>query len=217
MKALADWFVSCICRGGDQAFAVVLGGQALLCARCSGVYTGVLIGLVPALALRRRKASLPPGWLLAFQVLSIAVMGVTGFAGLYGVLDLPPWAKYATGTFFGQAIGSFAGEVIKSWSRRRAAEMWTVSEALAYVAAGVAAAGLPWLGWPARLSARLVIFGSVAGMAAALAAANVVAVMGLGRAFRRKVKWAPITVVVIVSVCAFELLALRAWRCWWLN
>jgi len=216
MKALADWLVSCICRGGDEAFAVALGGPTPLCARCSGVYTGVLIGLIVALAFRRRKASLPPDWLLAFQVLSIAAMGVTGFAGLYGVLDLPPWAKYAIGIFFGQAIGCFGGEVVKSWSGRQAGA-WTSPEVFAYTTAGVAAAGLPWLSWPTRLSAQLIALGSAAGVVAALSAANVVAAMGLSRAFRRKVRWAPTTIAVIVSLSAFELLALRAWRCWWLS
>jgi uncharacterized membrane protein len=90
-----------------------LGGQALpLCARCTGTYLGIAIGLATAALLRRGRAGelLSRGMLILMGVFILA-MAVDGGNSYLVLLGRPPllyaprnWLRTATGTLNGIAL-----------------------------------------------------------------------------------------------------------------
>jgi uncharacterized membrane protein len=90
-----------------------LGGHALpLCARCTGTYLGVTIGLVTAALLHRGRAGelLSPGLLVLMGVF-ILTMAIDGGNSYLVLLGRPPllytpqnWLRAATGTLNGIAL-----------------------------------------------------------------------------------------------------------------
>ncbi len=83
-----------------------------LCARCTGIYLGVMVGLVGmALAGRYRVVRLPPFPVLLLLVGFMVVMGVDGvnsyltfFPMLPHVYEPQNWLRLTTGTFHGLAL-----------------------------------------------------------------------------------------------------------------
>ena len=59
------------------------GGQLLVCARCTGVIAGYLLGAVLALC----GAEKLPIWRVPFALLLIAMMGLSWLGGAYGILQ----------------------------------------------------------------------------------------------------------------------------------
>jgi uncharacterized membrane protein len=74
----------------DHSF--IMGGRLLpLCARCTGTYLGVLLGLFGLAALRRWRASgLPPGEVLASLISFIVLWGVDGLNSFLSLLPNAP-------------------------------------------------------------------------------------------------------------------------------
>jgi uncharacterized membrane protein len=215
MIAWLNWLAGCVCHLDDGSFAAAVGGNVAFCARCSGVYVGVIAGLAFALLARRGKASLPPVWLLAVQIASLAAMAVAGFGSLYGVIELSVWAKFAVGSAFGQTLGCFAGEVIKHWSERCVAQRWARLEAAAYLVLSVCVACLPLLGQRAPFLWLFIAIASASGLVAGLCSANLLLAKALARGKGWRGRWSAARVPLVVVACAAELLVLRAWRWWW--
>ena len=91
-----------------------------LCARCTGIYLGALVGLAGLTIMRRyRSAELPPTLLL---LTLIGFIGVMGFDGVNSYLTLFPnaphlyephnWLRVTTGAFDGLAMGVIVFPVI---------------------------------------------------------------------------------------------------------
>jgi uncharacterized membrane protein len=88
--------------------------QLPLCARCTGIYLGVLFGLLGMAALGRSRAgALPPRRVLVALVAFIAVMGMDGvnsylalFPGAPHVYEPQNWLRLVTGTFNGLAVSA---------------------------------------------------------------------------------------------------------------
>ncbi|HUU69386.1 MAG TPA: DUF2085 domain-containing protein [Planctomycetota bacterium] len=215
MNDLVHWLARCVCRGEDAGFSELVGGSTLLCPRCSGVYAGLLAGLAISLAVRRRSAGLPPRWLFAVQIGSLAAMGVTGFASLYGLPALPLAARFAVGALFGQAIGSMAGEVIKARLNPRMGGGWAFADTLAYLGGGAVLAVLPLVAARCGCGAAIVNIAGLAGLCAALAGANAVLASILGPRIFGNPRRVRLALAVLPAVCAIQMLILRAWRCWW--
>lgn len=108
------------------------GGTPLpLCARCTGIYLGVVIGLGGMVTLRRQYAlDLPPLWILLLLLTFILLMLFDGLNSLLVSIPwLPPlyppqnWLRLVTGTFYGIAISTIAYPVfsVSLWhvSRQR--------------------------------------------------------------------------------------------------
>ncbi|MGH2523631.1 MAG: DUF2085 domain-containing protein [Anaerolineales bacterium] len=111
-----------------------LGDRQLpLCARCTGIYLGVLLGIVTLGVMgRARWGALPPRPLIVALLGLIAVMGFDGvnsylalFPGLPHLYEPQNWLRLITGTFNGLAIGALIYPVFnqtlwKDWQPRPA-------------------------------------------------------------------------------------------------
>jgi uncharacterized membrane protein len=145
-----------------------LDGHALpLCARCTGTYLGITIGLVTAALLRRGRAGelLSTGMLVLMGVF-ILVMGVDGGNSYLVLLGRPPllyaprnWLRTATGTLNGIALSMIVLPVFNFtlWKDpppiRPLRSIWELLPMLAGGALVIALlqGGVPWLLYPAAL------------------------------------------------------------------
>lgn len=89
------------------------GRQLPLCARCTGTFTGALLGFVGLVALRKGKAGqMPPARVLALLVIFIVVMAVDGLNSYLSLFPNVPFLLYQprnalrllTGTLHGLAL-----------------------------------------------------------------------------------------------------------------
>jgi uncharacterized membrane protein len=85
--------------------------QLPLCARCSGMYLGAMLGLVYLAIFRPRRAGMPPlpVWIaFGFFTLAFGIDGVNSylhlFPGLHGIYEPQNWLRLLTGTGMGLAI-----------------------------------------------------------------------------------------------------------------
>ena len=90
-----------------------------LCARCTGIYLGALMGLTGLALLKRyRSTEFPPTLVLLTVVSFIAVMGFDGINSYFTLLGLPHlyepqnWLRLTTGTFNGLAMSVIVFPVI---------------------------------------------------------------------------------------------------------
>lgn len=100
----------------------VIGGHQLpLCARCTGTFTGALVGFLGQMFLLRRKraSEFPPPSVLAILVTFILLMGVDGLNSYLTLLPqisslYPPrnWLRLVTGTLNGVAISTLLYPII---------------------------------------------------------------------------------------------------------
>ncbi len=98
-----------------------IDGQPLpLCARCTGIYLGALMGIVGLiLSGRYRSVNLPPLGILLLLVSFIALMGIDGvnsyltfFPGAPHLYEPQNWLRLTTGTFHGLALSIIVFPVI---------------------------------------------------------------------------------------------------------
>lgn len=83
-----------------------------LCARCTGIYLGALMGIVGLFLLRRYHAvEFPPLWVLLTLVSFIGIMGIDGINSFVALITGEPilyepqnWLRLTTGTFHGLAM-----------------------------------------------------------------------------------------------------------------
>jgi len=110
--ALMRWLGYGVCHQ-IPARSYFLAGQPLpLCARCSGIYLGALVGLASILIMRRARCSdLPPTRVLAVLVGFIALMAMDGlnsylsfFPGLPQLYSPQNVLRLLTGTLHGLAL-----------------------------------------------------------------------------------------------------------------
>ncbi len=95
------------------------GAPLPLCARCTGIYLGALMGLTGLTLLKRyRSTEFPPTLVLLTLVSFIAVMGFDGINSYFSLLRLPHlyepqnWLRLTTGTFNGLAMSVIVFPVI---------------------------------------------------------------------------------------------------------
>ena len=114
-----------------------LGERTLpLCARCTGMHLGALLGLGYQALLRRRKAGMPPMWILGtlgLLALGFAADGLNSFLSL--IPGMPTlytpmnWLRLLTGTGMGLVMAAllypaFNQTVWKDWQPGAALEGW---------------------------------------------------------------------------------------------
>jgi uncharacterized membrane protein len=110
----ADAVGYAICHRIESHSFVIGGRQLPLCARCSGIYLGALLGVVTLVAAGRTRAGqLPPPPLLATLAGFVAVMGIDGvnsyltfFPGLPHLYEPQNALRLVTGALHGLALAA---------------------------------------------------------------------------------------------------------------
>jgi uncharacterized membrane protein len=101
--------------------SIMMGEQAMpLCARCTGIYLGALVGLLTMGGLGRRRAGgLPPRSLLVVLFGFIGIMGIDGvnsyatlLPGLPHLYEPQNWLRLVTGTLNGLALAALIFPVL---------------------------------------------------------------------------------------------------------
>lgn len=128
-----------------------LGGQPLpLCARCTGIYLGTLLGIV-GLALMRRYHSteLPPTALLVTLLTFTGLMGIDGvnsyltfFPKLPHLYEPQNWLRLTTGTFHGLTMSALVFPIMNGgfWHSSRVTPepaLKTFKELLPFLGGGI--------------------------------------------------------------------------------
>ena len=98
-------FFSFICHQIDGRSFHVEGHQFCVCARCFGVYFGLLFGFVVYPLIRRIEETepFPRFWLF----LAMIPMGVDWSLGFFGIWENTHWSRFTTGAILGAACGLF--------------------------------------------------------------------------------------------------------------
>jgi uncharacterized membrane protein len=127
-----------------------IGDRALpLCARCSGMYLGAMLGLVFHLLLGKKKTGMPTLSImvsLGFLVLAFGVDGVNSylhfFPGFTGIYEPQNWLRLVTGMGMGLVIISFlypafSQTVWEDLSEERVLKNWAVFGVFLLLAGGM--------------------------------------------------------------------------------
>lgn len=128
----ADAIGYAVCHQIDGRSFHLLGRQMPLCARCTGMYLGAMLGLVFQSLTARRRTGLPPGRvmiILGLLVIAFAVDGINSyfhlFPGFQGLYEPQNWLRLLTGTGMGIGVAAllfpaFNQSAWKDWDERRA-------------------------------------------------------------------------------------------------
>lgn len=176
-----------------------LGDRQLpLCARCTGMYLGALLGMVTmALLGRSRAGALPPRRVLVALAGFMAVMGADGlnsyltlFPGAPRLYEPQNWLRLTTGSLAGLALGALVYPVLnqtlwKHWENRPALK--NLRELGLLVALAVVVIGLVLTENPVVLYPLALL--SAAGVVALLTALFTTVLLILTRRANRVERW----------------------------
>jgi len=111
----ADMIAYAVCHRIESHSLTINGRQLPLCARCTGTFTGALVGLLgQAVVLRRGKAArFPPPAIFALILVFIATMAADGLNSYLSMIPNAPylyeprnWLRLLTGSLNGLAMSS---------------------------------------------------------------------------------------------------------------
>jgi uncharacterized membrane protein len=132
----ADAIGYAVCHRIDS-HSLHLGDRPMpLCARCSGMYLGAMLGLVYQAVFSRRKGGTPPKKILLALAVCFVAFGIDGlnsylslFPGAPSAYTPQNWLRVLTGTGMGLVIITvlypiFNQTVWKEWDRRPAIGGW---------------------------------------------------------------------------------------------
>jgi uncharacterized membrane protein len=88
------------CHQRSDRSYFVFGSQFPVCARCLGIYSGMLAGSV-FFSILWRRTGIPPGWII---IAASAPMVLDGFTQLLGMRQSTNILRLTTGLVFGMAI-----------------------------------------------------------------------------------------------------------------
>ncbi|MFP4321014.1 MAG: DUF2085 domain-containing protein [Anaerolineales bacterium] len=108
----ADAVGYAICHRIPERTFEAFGRELPLCARCTGIYLGVMTGLGVFVASGRARAARLPGWRVGLVLASfVAVLGLDGlnsyfslFPGYTGPYETQNWMRVTTGIFTGLTL-----------------------------------------------------------------------------------------------------------------
>lgn len=128
----ADAVGYAVCHRIDGRSFHFLGRQMPLCARCTGMYLGAMLGLVFQSVTARKRTGLPSWRVIIFLGLLVAAFGIDGvnsylhfFPGFKGLYEPQNWLRLLTGTGMGIGISAllfpaFNQSAWKDWDERQA-------------------------------------------------------------------------------------------------
>ena len=196
----------------------VVGGHALpLCARCTGVYLGLALGLLWALATPLRRADAVPRRALWICIAVIILFALLGFGRLYGLVELGKPARALLGLYFGATLGIMIWPVVANWMGGAPLRAWDRPQwaafllllALPPVVTCLVASDVPSIH-------RAVGGVSLLGLVVSWLIANTLVILWVLRRHRRWDLASRLIAVALALVCfGLEVGLLRAWRNYW--
>jgi uncharacterized membrane protein len=109
----ADAVGYAVCHRIDERSFHIHGRQMPLCARCTGMYLGAMIGLGYQSITARKRTGLPPWRVIAFLGLLVIAFGVDGvnsyfhlFPGFKGLYEPQNWLRLLVGTGMGVGLSA---------------------------------------------------------------------------------------------------------------
>jgi uncharacterized membrane protein len=127
----ADAVGYAVCHRIEARSFHVHGRQMPLCARCTGMYLGAMLGLVYLSITTPRRTGLPPLKVMILLGFFVAAFGIDGvnsylhfFPGFKGLYEPQNWLRLVTGTGIGIAISAllypaFNQSTWKDWDERK--------------------------------------------------------------------------------------------------
>jgi uncharacterized membrane protein len=225
LLAILHWLGYGVCHQIPER-TIHLAGQALpLCARCSGIYLGVMVGFVFMLTTGRGRSSImPPVQVLAVMLGFVALFGLDGvnsyltfFPGAPHLYEPQNWLRLATGTLHGLAI-SFIVMPVFAFTFWRETDTRPVLHGLKELAALVVAAaaivllvetGEDFLLYPVAIVSAV---GLLAMFTLLNGAIFLIVSRREGKATRRAELWLPLLVGLAMGLTEIGLLdAVRLW------
>jgi uncharacterized membrane protein len=214
---IAAFITSAFCHTQPERTFVVNGHALPLCARCTGVYVGIVIAFAWALATPLRRAAAMPRRALWICIAIIVLFAVLGFGRLYDMVDLRLGARTAAGLYFGATLGVMIWPVIANWIGGASLYAWRRPQWLSFL---LLLALLPAivLAIAARIPMIHYITGlvSLIGLVGSWVTANTLVLLWISRLNRR---WSLLSraLIAIVAVGCFaaEIGLLRWWRSVW--
>jgi uncharacterized membrane protein len=209
---------STFCHNLPERTYVVGGHALLLCARCTGVYLGLALGLAWALATPLRRAAAVPRRAVWICVVVIVLFALLGFGRLYGLVDLGRPARVALGLYFGAALGVMVWPVVANWiGGEEDLHAWDRLQWAAF---------LLLLGLPPAVTClaasdvsfihRVVGYASLLGLVVSWVIANMLVILWALRQHRKWSLASRLVALALALVCfALEVGLLRVWRSHW--
>lgn len=178
----ADMIAYAVCHRIASHSLTIGGRQLPLCARCTGTFSGALIGLLgQALVLRRGKASrFPPTAIVILTVLFIATMAADGLNSYISLIPNAPylyepqnWLRLLTGSLNGLAMSTLIYPIFNATLWLKATEERTIRDMRDYavlLGLNLGAVALVLTGWSPFLYP--IALASVVGILTLLTATN---------------------------------------------
>jgi uncharacterized membrane protein len=207
----ADLIGYAVChRIGSHSF--VIGGRQLpLCARCTGTFTGALVGFLGQALLRRRRASdFPPAPILIVLVGFVLMMAADG---LNSYLDLLPqtsglyqpqnWLRLVTGALHGLTLSALVYPVLNFTLWREPAPHRAIRsglDLLFLVGLEATMIGTILTGWAPLLYPLALL--SAFGVLALLASVNTVLILMIAQRENRATRWQDLLAPLLAGIAA---------------
>ena len=217
----ADWVGAGICHRITSRSFAIYGRQLPLCARCTGIYLGIVLSfLVLILAGRGRRVGMPKLPLLLTILGLVAIMGVDGvnsyshfFPKFPHVYEPRNWLRLVTGMGAGLAMGIFVFPALAQtlWRDQEYKPIlnnfWELT--LLLCVAGITVL-LVLSNQPTIL--YVLALGSAGGVLLILTAINVVMMLTLLKRDGRAVRWldtaVPLTIALIIPIAQVSAITL---------
>ncbi|HID54457.1 MAG TPA: DUF2085 domain-containing protein [Anaerolineae bacterium] len=216
----ADWVGAGICHRLPSHSFTIYGRPLPLCARCTGIYLGIVLSfLVLGLAGRWRRVNMPPTLILLALIGFVGLMGVDGvnsymhfFPELPHLYEPRNWLRLVTGMGAGLTMGVLVFPALAQtlWRQQDFRPVLTSGRELAgLVLVAITAVLLILSNQPTLLYVLALV--SAAGVLLILMAINAVILLILLRRDGRAARWRdtviPLTIALFLSVAQITAVA----------
>ncbi|NKQ35464.1 MAG: DUF2085 domain-containing protein [Chloroflexi bacterium] len=216
----ADWVGAGICHRLPSHSFTIYGRPLPLCARCTGIYLGIVLSfLVLGLAGRWRRVNMPPTLILLALIGFVGLMGVDGvnsymhfFPDLPHVYEPRNWLRLVTGMGAGLTMGVLVFPALAQtlWRQQDFRPVLTSGRELAgLVLVAITAVLLILSNQPTLLYVLALV--SAAGVLLILMAINAVILLILLRRDGRAARWRdtviPLTIALFLAVAQITAVA----------
>ncbi|MCA9974387.1 MAG: DUF2085 domain-containing protein [Anaerolineales bacterium] len=204
-----DWLGYAVCHRITERSFIINGRQLPLCARCTGMYLGVMVVFAVVFVHGRlRWTELPPWQLLLLLLGFIGVMGIDGINSYSHFFPDAPhlytprnWLRLLTGVGTGLAMGSFILPALAQTLWRvpvRRAPLGTFSQLVELLLVAAVTILLVLSNQPLLL--YVLAFVSTAGLLLILGAINTILGLTLLRRDGRATRWRETAVPLLIGV-----------------